>query len=186
MILSNWSETNSDFLKPWRRTASLCTLPWWGPWRRPAWCRRGCRPCRTTAPSWAAACAAATSRGVSTRADWKSQVSVAIILRFATCTTGWGWWLVTGLGWLWFWCSTIIPNRPADSAKFPSARAELGRQWNVKIQSQPNPVTNHHSHHVHTSGTSGTANSNLFLLRIFFVSWRFYFHLVMGGNNYLH
>ena len=41
-----------------------------------------------------------------------------------------------------------MPNRPANSAKFPSAQAGLGRQWNVKIQSEPNPVTNHHPHPV--------------------------------------
>ena len=39
-----------------------------------------------------------------------------------------------------------MPNYTASSAKFPSAQAGLGRQWNVKIQSQPNPVTNHHPH----------------------------------------
>ena len=35
------------------------------------------------------------------------------------------------LGWLWFGCSTILPSHPAASAKFPSAQAESGRQWNT-------------------------------------------------------
>ena len=32
------------------------------------------------------------------------------------------------------------PPCPAASAKFPSAQAELGRQWNTQNSSQPNPV----------------------------------------------
>ena len=44
-----------------------------------------------------------------------------------------------GLGWLWFGCSTILPGCTATSAKFQSAQAELGRQWNTQNPSQPNP-----------------------------------------------
>ena len=44
-----------------------------------------------------------------------------------------------GLSWLWYRCSTILPSYPANSAIFPSAQAELGRQWNDLNQCQPNP-----------------------------------------------
>ena len=40
-------------------------------------------------------------------------------------------------------CSTILPICPAASAKFPSAQAELGRQWNTQNSSQPNPIHEH-------------------------------------------
>ena len=33
----------------------------------------------------------------------------------------------------------VAPSCPADSAEFPSALAELGRQWNSQNPSQPNP-----------------------------------------------
>ena len=48
-----------------------------------------------------------------------------------------------GLGWLWFQCSTILPSCPAASAKFPSAQAQSGRQWNTRNPSQQNPVYEH-------------------------------------------
>ena len=38
----------------------------------------------------------------------------------------------------------LVFHRPADSANFPPAQAGLGRQWNVKIKIQTNPLTNHH------------------------------------------
>ena len=44
-----------------------------------------------------------------------------------------------GLGWLWFRCSFILFSYPARSAKLPLALAELGRSWNIKNSSQPNP-----------------------------------------------
>ena len=44
-----------------------------------------------------------------------------------------------GLGWLWFGGSTMLPSCTATSAKFQSAQAELGRQWNTQNPSQPNP-----------------------------------------------
>ena len=44
-----------------------------------------------------------------------------------------------GLGWLWFRCSFILFSYPARSAKLPLALAELGRSWNIKNWSQPNP-----------------------------------------------
>ena len=42
--------------------------------------------------------------------------------------------LVVHLGWvdLEFESSTVLPNCPAAPAKFPSAQAELGRQWNTQ------------------------------------------------------
>ena len=43
-------------------------------------------------------------------------------------------------GWLWFLCSTILPSCPDSSAKFPSAQAESGRQWNTGNPNQQNPV----------------------------------------------
>ena len=33
----------------------------------------------------------------------------------------------------------MLPRCQADSAKFQSVRAEFGRQWNILIQSHPNP-----------------------------------------------
>ena len=36
-------------------------------------------------------------------------------------------------------CSTMLPRCLSDSATFPSAQAELGRQWNIQNHSQPNP-----------------------------------------------
>ena len=59
-----------------------------------------------------------------------------------------------GVGILWFRYSTILPNRPVDCNKLPSATAEPGRQWNVQIIIHPkslfNPtqVTDHHPHPV--------------------------------------
>ena len=48
-----------------------------------------------------------------------------------------------GLGWVWFQGSTILPSLPAASAKFPSAHAESGRQWNTQNPRQTNPVYEH-------------------------------------------
>ena len=45
-----------------------------------------------------------------------------------------------GLGWIWFLCSTFLPSCLTTSAKFPSAQAELGSQWNTRNPSQWNPV----------------------------------------------
>ena len=53
-----------------------------------------------------------------------------------------------GIGWLWFLCSTILPSCPAAPAKFPSAQAESGRQWNIRNSSQQNPVSAHFGHPV--------------------------------------
>ena len=46
-----------------------------------------------------------------------------------------------GLDWLSFGGSTMLhlPSCPAASAQFPSAQAELGRQWKNQNPSQPNP-----------------------------------------------
>ena len=51
--------------------------------------------------------------------------------------------LLVHLVWVdcWFGCSTILPSCSAASAKFPSAQAECGRQWNSQTLSQPNPDT---------------------------------------------
>ena len=63
-----------------------------------------------------------------------------------------------GLGWLtWLW---FPPSCPATSAKFPSAQAESGRQWNSRNQSrnlsQRYPVSAHLRHPVQMSWpTSG-------------------------------
>ena len=37
----------------------------------------------------------------------------------------------------------ILPSCQAASAKFPSAHAESGRQWNTQNPRQPNPVYEH-------------------------------------------
>ena len=47
-------------------------------------------------------------------------------------------------------CSIILPSCPAASAKFPSAQAESGRQWNTRNPSQQNPVSSHLGHPVLT------------------------------------
>ena len=47
--------------------------------------------------------------------------------------------LLVDLGWVDFdFC--VPPTCPAASAKFPSAKAELSRQWNTQNLSQPDPV----------------------------------------------
>ena len=53
--------------------------------------------------------------------------------------------MLADLGWVDFDLSVppILPSCPAASAKFPSAQAELGRQWNTQNSSQPNPVYEH-------------------------------------------
>ena len=45
-----------------------------------------------------------------------------------------------GLGWLWFLWSTNLPSCLAASAKFQSAQAESGREWNTQNPSPQNPV----------------------------------------------
>ena len=47
--------------------------------------------------------------------------------------------VVAYLGWvdLDLGCSTVLTNYTASFAKFPSAQAEQGRQWNDQIHSQP-------------------------------------------------
>ena len=42
-------------------------------------------------------------------------------------------WVDFGLG-----CSTILPSCTAISANLPTARAEIGRGWNMQNQFQPN------------------------------------------------
>ena len=42
-----------------------------------------------------------------------------------------------GLGLTLIWVLTVLPSCPATSAKFTSAQAELGRQWNTQIQVNP-------------------------------------------------
>ena len=53
--------------------------------------------------------------------------------------------VLVDLGWVDFdlGASPIFPSYPAASAKFPSAQAELCRQRNTHISSQPNPVHKH-------------------------------------------
>ena len=55
--------------------------------------------------------------------------------------------VLVDLGWVDFdFC--VPPSCPAASAKFPSAQAELGRQWNTQNPSQQNPVSAHLGHPV--------------------------------------
>ena len=50
-------------------------------------------------------------------------------------STGWIWWSETWVGLNLF----RMFHHVANSAKIPSARAELGSEWNFQNQSQPNP-----------------------------------------------
>ena len=45
-------------------------------------------------------------------------------------------------------CHHLTYSCAATSAKFPSAQAELSRQWNTKNSSQPNPVHEQMGHPV--------------------------------------
>ena len=55
--------------------------------------------------------------------------------------TGWPISWRASLGWVifYFGCTTILPSCPANSAIFPSAQADLGRQWNDPNRCQPKP-----------------------------------------------
>ena len=56
-----------------------------------------------------------------------------------TGNTGWFICPKTWVGLTLIGYSTILPSCTATSAKFQSALAELGRQWNTQNPSQPNP-----------------------------------------------
>ena len=62
-------------------------------------------------------------------------------------TTRWGWWLVTGLGWLTLYFDIPLPAQWADGNLAESAGL-LGIMVEHPNQSQPNPETNHHPHPV--------------------------------------
>ena len=68
-------------------------------------------------------------------ANWKKQKRTLLTGCPIPCARG----PRVGLTLIW----VLHPSCPAASDKFPSAQAELGRQWNTLNSSQPNPVHEH-------------------------------------------
>ena len=66
------------------------------------------------------------------------ETRVSFNVNFSELSTGCPIRSETWLGRHRFHC-TVLPRCPINSAKFPSPQAELGRQWNLQNQSQPNP-----------------------------------------------
>ena len=53
------------------------------------------------------------------------------------------------MGWFWLWYSKMLRDCPANSATFPPAYAELGRQWNNQIKINPTQVSDRMNNPVH-------------------------------------
>ena len=63
--------------------------------------------------------------------------------------TGWGWWLVTRLGWLSILTFHCLPSPAWADGHLAESAGLSGIMVEHPNHSQPNPVTNHHPHPVH-------------------------------------